>query len=576
MQENRNILIAIILSALVLFSWTIFYEQPRIEAYEKQQIAKKKQEDKLNKSVNKISDKKITRILDKNQIFLDRDEVINDSITNRISIKSNNLQGSILLEGLKFDDLKLIQYKETLDENSDHVTLLSPLSSLEHYFVDFGFLSSNSDLNLPNSKTIWKSDSNSLTPNSPITLFCKNNNNILFQIKISLDENYMFEIEKSIKNNSNKDITIASFGRINRNLKDKGMDNFILHEGPITVSNQLLEEISYSDLEDDKNYEFRSDSGWLGITDKYWLTAMIPDYNLPFNGNFSYQKSGKKNIYYGGFITDEFEIITGEEVKINHNLFAGAKVLSLLDAYGEDLGIDSFDKAVDFGWYYFLTKPFFFILSIFSDILKNYGLAILAMTLLVKLAMFPLAHKSFTAIGRMKKFQPQIMRIRKENKDNKVEMNRQIMELYKREGVNPAAGCLPMLIQIPVFFSLYKVLFVTIDMRHAPFYGWIKDLSAADPTSIFNLFGLLPFSVDGLFLQIGIWPILMGLTMVLQQKLSPTPGDPIQAKMMKFLPYILIFVFATFPSGLLIYWTFSNLLSILQQYYITKKLDKIT
>ena len=354
------------------------------------------------------------------------------------------------------------------------------------------------------------------------------------------------------------------------------MDNFILHEGPITVSNQLLEEISYSDLEDDKNYEFRSDSGWLGITDKYWLTAMIPDYNLPFNGNFSYQKSGKKNIYDGGFITDEFEIITGEEVKINHNLFAGAKVLSLLDAYGEDLGIDSFDKAVDFGWYYFLTKPFFFILSIFSDILKNYGLAILAMTLLVKLAMFPLAHKSFTAIGRMKKFQPQIMRIRKENKDNKVEMNRQIMELYKREGVNPAAGCLPMLIQIPVFFSLYKVLFVTIDMRHAPFYGWIKDLSAADPTSIFNLFGLLPFSVDGLFLQIGIWPILMGLTMVLQQKLSPTPGDPIQAKMMKFLPYILIFVFATFPSGLLIYWTFSNLLSILQQYYITKKLDKIT
>jgi YidC/Oxa1 family membrane protein insertase len=478
-----------------------------------------------------------------------------------------------LLQGARFDDLELLQYKETIDEDSPHIKLLSPIKTFDHYFIDFGFLSSDRKIDLPNSKTIWKADSDLLTPENPITLSWLNSNNILFQIKISLDQNYMFEIEKIITNNSKADITIASFGRINRHLKSSGMSNFILHEGPIAVANELLTEISYIDLKEEGNHQFQADSGWLGITDKYWLTSIIPDNNLAFDGDFTYQKSGKKEIFNSDFITDEFEITSGQKININHHLFAGAKIVSLLDDYGKEFNINSFDKAVDFGWYYFLTKPFFFILSIFSDLLKNYGLAILAMTLLVKLAMFPLAHKSFTAIGRMKKFQPRIMEIREQNKNNKVEMNRQIMELYRREGVNPAAGCLPMLIQIPVFFSLYKVLYVTIDMRHAPFYGWVKDLSAPDPTSIFNLFGLLPFSVDGFFLQIGIWPILMGLTMVLQQKLSPAPGDPIQAKMMKILPYVLIFVFAAFPAGLLIYWTFSNILSIAQQYYITKKLS---
>lgn len=573
MQDNRNILIAVTLSVLVLLIWSVFYEQPRMKAYEEDQIAKNKQEEKTYKSQNNnISDKKIISINNKNQIFIERDRAIEESQNQRIIIKSDKLQGSIALQGARFDDLELLKYQETIDADSGNIKLLSPLKSFNHYFIDFGFLSSNSQIDLPNSKTIWQSNADILTSKSPITLSWNNKDNILFQIKISLDDDYMFEIDKTIKNNSKTDVTIASFGRINRHFNASGMSNFILHEGPIAVSNKLLDEISYQDLQDEGDHEFESNSGWLGITDKYWLTSMIPDNNLPFNGNFSYQKSGKKEIYNSQFITNEFEIISGDKVTLNHQLFAGAKIVSLLDSYGEEFGIESFDKAVDFGWYYFLTKPFFFILSIFSDLLKNYGLAILAMTLLVKLAMFPLAHKSFTAIGRMKKFQPRIMEIRKQNKDNKVEMNRQIMELYKREGVNPAAGCLPMLIQIPVFFSLYKVLFVTIDMRHAPFYGWIKDLSAADPTSIFNLFGLLPFSVDGFFLQIGIWPILMGLTMVLQQQLSPAPADPMQAKMMKILPYVLIFVFATFPAGLLIYWTFSNVLSIAQQYYITKKI----
>jgi YidC/Oxa1 family membrane protein insertase len=573
MQENRNILISITLSILVLFIWSVFYEQPRMEEYQKDQIAKNAKEAKFKKAENNIKDQKIVTIKNKNQIFIDRNEVISDSNQQRINIKSDKLKGSISLKGARFDDLELLQYQETIDENSDNVKLLSPLKTFNHYFIDFGFLSSNSNLELPNSKSIWQADYDLLSNEKPVILSWKNKDNILFQIKISLDNNYMFEIKKSIQNNSQNNITIASFGRINRHLKADSMNNFILHEGPIAVANKLLTELPYNDLKDDGDYEFQADSGWIGITDKYWLTSMIPDNNLSFNGSFSYQKSGKKEIYDSQFITDEFEIAANETININHRLFAGAKIVSLLDSYGQEFAIDSFDKAVDFGWYYFLTKPFFFILSIFSDLLKNYGLAILAMTLLVKLAMFPLAHKSFTAIGRMKKFQPRIMEIREQNKNDKVEMNRQIMELYKREGVNPAAGCLPMLIQIPVFFSLYKVLFVTIDMRHAPFYGWIKDLSAGDPTSIFNLFGLLPFAIESSFLQIGIWPILMGLTMVLQQKLSPAPADPMQAKMMKFLPYILILVFAAFPAGLLIYWTFSNILSIAQQYYITRKLS---
>jgi YidC/Oxa1 family membrane protein insertase len=573
MQENRNILISITLSILVLFIWSVFYEQPRMEEYQKDQIAKNAKEAKFKKAENNIKDQKIVTIKNKNQIFIDRNEVISDSNQQRINIKSDKLKGSISLKGARFDDLELLQYQETIDENSSNVKLLSPLKTFNHYFIDFGFLSSNSNLELPNSKSIWQADYDLLSNEKPVILSWKNKDNILFQIKISLDNNYMFEIKKSIQNNSQNNITIASFGRINRHLKADSMNNFILHEGPIAVANKLLTELPYNDLKDDGDYEFQADSGWIGITDKYWLTSMIPDNNLSFNGSFSYQKSGKKEIYDSQFITDEFEIAANETININHRLFAGAKIVSLLDSYGQEFAIDSFDKAVDFGWYYFLTKPFFFILSIFSDLLKNYGLAILAMTLLVKLAMFPLAHKSFTAIGRMKKFQPRIMEIREQNKNDKVEMNRQIMELYKREGVNPAAGCLPMLIQIPVFFSLYKVLFVTIDMRHAPFYGWIKDLSAGDPTSIFNLFGLLPFAIESSFLQIGIWPILMGLTMVLQQKLSPAPADPMQAKMMKFLPYILILVFAAFPAGLLIYWTFSNILSIAQQYYITRKLS---
>lgn len=328
-----------------------------------------------------------------------------------------------------------------------------------------------------------------------------------------------------------------------------------------------MHEENYDSIEEDDNENsFSAKDGWIGISDKYWLVSIIPDKKTEFNTQFLHQN---KN-YITNYQSQKFKIEDGKEIILENKLFAGAKQVSLLDEYSKKYGITRFDLAVDFGWYYFLTKPFFFILQFFSNLLGNYGLAILAITIIVKLAMFPLANKSFTAMAHIKQLQPKIDKIREAYKGKVMQMNKEIMELYKREKVSPVSGCLPMLIQIPVFFSLYKVLYVTIDMRHAPFYGWIKDLSAPDPTSILNLFGLLPFDVHGI-IMIGIWPILMGLTMIVQQMLNPKPSDPAQAKVLKILPYILIFVFATFPAGLLIYWTWSNILSIAQQYYITKK-----
>jgi YidC/Oxa1 family membrane protein insertase len=384
----------------------------------------------------------------------------------------------------------------------------------------------------------------------------------------------MFSVSQAVKNNSKSEISVASYGRVNRVLNNVQKAIYILHEGPIGVFSDILHEASYHDLLKEKKKEFiNSSGGWLGITDKYWLSSIIPDKQISYNANFTYNFSNQNNFFNSEFIGQEFKISAGEELRFDHHLFAGAKDIRLLDQYSKEFDAKLFDRAVDFGWFYFLTKPFLFIIEFLHKFLGNFGLAILAMTVLIKLALFPMANKSYGAIGKIKLLQPKIEALRARFKDDKLAMNREMMELYKREKVNPASGCLPILIQIPVFFALYKVLYVTLDMRQAPFYGWIHDLSAPDPTSIFNLFGLLPFSVSSTF-TIGIWPILMGITMIIQQKLSPTSADPTQAKVLKWMPYVLTFVLAAFPAGLVIYWTWSNSLSILQQWVISKKLNK--
>lgn len=580
MQNNKNILIATILSAMILLSWTWLYEKPRMEkqTHERKILAQKQAYEKspsdpqdkgqIPNSTELKAEKEPTALALK-----DREEILSETAKNRVIIENENLHGSISLKGARFDDLTLAKYFETTEKQKE-VTLFSPAESKERYFTDFGWVSSNSGLELPKPETIWTSNSSKLTPDNPVILSWKNTQNVEFFIKISLDENYLFTIAQSVKNNSDSPISVASYGRINRLLSLIQKPVYILHEGPIGVFSDILHEASYKDLIEEKQQNFTSSSGgWLGITDKYWLSSIIPDKKMNHLASFSYSSQNQNNFFNSEFIGQEFQISTGEELKFNHHLFAGAKKVRLLDQYSKNLDIKLFDRAIDFGWFYFLTKPFFFIIDFLNKFLGNFGLAILAMTVIIKLALFPMANKSYAALAKVKKLHPKIEAIRERHKDDKIAMNREIMELYKREKVNPASGCLPIIIQIPIFFSLYKVLYVTLDMRQAPFYGWIHDLSAPDPTSIFNLFGLLPFEVSSTF-TIGVWPVLMGITMILQQKLSPAASDPTQAKILKFMPYILTFVLAAFPAGLVIYWTWSNFLSILQQFLITKKFNK--
>ena len=583
MQDNKNVIFATVLSAMILLSWTWLYEKPKAEKLELQKkVAAETQKVETPSPSNKVavSDDVSNINLSANkkpeEVILatkTRGEILNNSKENRIRISSENLHGSISLKGARFDDLTLAKYFTTI-ENKEEVTLLSPSESKERYFADFGWISSDKSLDLPNPETIWKSDLAKLTPENPVTLSWKNKQGVEFIIKIALDKDYMFDVSQFVKNNSGKEISVAPYGRINRVLNIEQKPNYILHEGAIGTFSDVLQETTYKNLIKEKHQEFSSATGgWLGITDKYWLSSIIPDKSLSYKASFDHNFSNQNHLFSSEFIGQEFKIVKNEELNFNHHFFAGAKKVRLLDQYATNYDIKLFDRAIDFGWFYFLTKPFFFMIEFLNKFLGNFGLAILVMTVFIKLALFPMANKSYGAIAKVKKLQPKIEAIKAKFKDDRLALNREIMELYKKEKVNPASGCLPILIQIPIFFSLYKVLFVTLDMRHADFYGWIKDLSAPDPTSIFNLFGLLPFSVSPAF-TLGIWPILMGITMILQQKLSPSSTDPVQAKILKFMPYVLTFVLAAFPAGLVIYWTWSNTLSILQQWFISKKMSK--
>jgi YidC/Oxa1 family membrane protein insertase len=586
MNNNKNIHIATLVSVAILLGWTWFYEKPRIENQERQKKLISK-ENFSEKNSNNSQDLKISNNTNNNKFesvagankndekninLKGRDEALESSQANRIKINTPSLHGSVSLVGAKFDDLTLANFYKKLDKKEE-VVLFAPVESKERYFADFGWISSDPNFEVPNPETLWSPSSKVLSVDSPISLSWKNKRGIEFVINISLDEKYMFTIEQIVKNNSKENIAIAPYGRINRILNNRGQSNYILHEGAIGSFAGVLHELNYDKMIKNKNKSFSEagDSGsWLGITDKYWLSAIIPDKSLSYEANFKHELKNQNHIFAVNFVSKEFELKPQEQTKISQHLFAGAKKVKLLDQYSQDLNIKLFDLAVDFGWFYFLTKPFFFIVEFLYSLLGNFGLAILAMTVFVKLALFPMANKSYMAIARVKKLQPKIDALKEKYKDDKLAMNREVMNMYKKEKINPAAGCLPILIQIPVFFALYKVLFVTLDMRHAEFYGWIKDLSAPDPTSIFNLFGLLPFEVSSSF-TIGVWPILMGITMIIQQRMSPPASDPMQTKVLKWMPYILTFVLAAFPAGLVIYWTWSNMLSILQQFYITKR-----
>ena len=562
--DTRNLIAAICLSMSVLIGYQILFGEPAQQNVKKeQQLVDKNNEPSIE--LPKDNNTSLTEVTKKTR-NIDRINIINDE-----------LQGSISLLGARIDDLVLNKYRKTLDPESDQIRFLKKIDEREPFFVQFGWSSPNKN-KVPNGNTVWKGSKSSLDPNNPVTLSWNNGEGLKFSQIISIDDNYMIKVIQKVKNETNNSVNLYPYGLIRRSGEPKTTDFFVLHEGPLGVFDGSLKEHSYSDLKEtgQKGMSIKTEEngGWIGITDKYWMAALIPDQNT--NSNFTFRYVNNSASYQTDFLGELSKIPANGEIEIISRVFSGAKKLNLLDKYEEDLKIKNFDLAIDFGWFYFLTKPFFYALSWANNILGNFGLAILAITVVVKIIFFPLANKSYKSMARMRVLTPQLQQLRERFGNDRQKMNTEMMALYKREKVNPAAGCLPILVQIPVFFALYKVLFVSIEMRQAPFFGWIKDLSALDPTSIFNLFGLLPYSTDFLpdFLNLGIWPLLMGATMVLQQRLNPKPPDPVQAQIFAWMPVVFTFLLATFPAGLVIYWTWNNLLSIAQQWIITRKINK--
>lgn len=498
-----------------------------------------------------------------NEEILTVDEALNQNA--RIKISNDMLKGSLRIKGARFDELYLKKYKENLNPDSQDVELLAPEQTANPYYFEFGWVSAKEDLKLPNADTNWKHRGGNLTPQTPLTLEWNNNQGLKFIRKITLDDNYMFKIEQVVENNTNQNISLYPYGLINLKPHHNENSTKVVHEGFVGVIDSTLKEIKLPNLKKDKKQEFKTTGGWIGFSDHYWLGALILDNNVETAVKFA--QTGD-NTFQADFVGQPIDVAAGSVATSSTNFFAGAKEIRLLDAYTKKLNIDKFDLAVDFGWYYFLTKPFFYILDFLYRFIGNMGWAILLFAALLRLAMFPIANKSFESMSKMKKIQPKIKELQEKFQNDKVKLQTEMMNLYKKEKINPASGCLPMLIQIPVFFSLYKVLNIAIEIRHAPFIGWIKDLSAPDPMTISKLTHLpLPA-----FLDIGIWPILMGLTMYIQQKLNPAPANKDQARMFALMPLLFMFMLGHFASGLVIYWTLSNILSIIQQRVIMKKI----
>lgn len=570
MNDSKNLTITLILSAVILLLWQVFIVNPRVQEQQQQLAAEQaKKENKV--SLEQVESAALEQEVETPKVNLPRKESLTASP--RITIKTPKLKGSIALKGARLDDLSLEEYHKTNDPASGDVDLLSPSSSSNAYFTEFGWLGAGGNIKTPSRHSVWQSDSKVLTPEQPVVLSWDNQQGLIFKLRISVDKDYLFTVEKSVENLSKEIVRLSPYGIINRIYDTDKQSFLILHEGVLAVADDVLQEVRYEDLKDNKKQEFTQTKGWIGITDKYWLTALIPDQSNSFDIHLNYFYKNNQERYQTDYLGQVFEVLPGATHTSKMHVFAGAKQLTILEKYSDMLSIPLFDRAVDFGWLYFLTKPIFKLLTFFHSILGNFGLAILMLTITIKLILFPLANKSYISMSKLKQLQPQLMELKKRYEHDRMQLNKEMMALYKREKVNPASGCLPLILQIPVFFALYKVLFITIEMRHAPFFGWIQDLSAPDPTSFANLFGLLPFNPPA-FLMIGVWPLILGVTMFLQQKMNPAPADPTQAKVMKILPVVFTFIFATFPAGLVIYWSWNNTLSILQQWVITRKIAK--
>ena len=553
-MDTKNVIAAITLSSAIIILWSLFMipEQPPKD----QNLTEK----------NKIEQNTDTPSIEKKETLtkISRDEALSQN--ERIKFENNNIIGSISLKGASIDDLTFKNYNTEL-ESDEKIILLAPRNIEDGYLIESGFVTSDKNIDIPNAETIWSvNGNNKLTDQAPIKLSWTNKQGITFEKEISLDDKFLFTIKQKVKNSTDNKYDFYSYGQIIRNkIPEDIADFYINHEGFVSHLDEELIEEDYDDIEE-KKFTRVAQKGWLGIGDKYWITSLIPPTNKEFKTTFDYKNKFRANFIATEPLTLNENSSVEEEVKV----IVAAKRVDVIDGYAKSLNIDNFDLVIDFGFLYFITKPLFFGIDYFFKLLGNYGLAIIAITICIRLAFFPLANFSFRSMAKMKALQPEMVRLKELHKNDKMKLQQEMMALYKKEKVNPMSGCLPILVQIPVFFALYKVLFVTIEMRHMPFYGWIHDLSERDPTSIFNLFGLLPYDVPS-FLVIGAWPVAMGVSMWVQQKLNPAPTDPMQAKIFMFFPLFLTVILAPFPSGLVIYWTVNNILTMAQQLFIMKR-----
>ena len=582
-QDNqKNLLLAIVLSVAVLLVWQLFYAGPKMkeEQERRQRFQQEQAQPKEQPGAPTGAPAATPGTASQPGAAIPSAGPAATAMTRaaalageRVAIDTPSLRGSIALAGGRIDDIVLSKYHETVDPKSPEVVLFSPSGAPHPYYAEYGWVAGTGVTQpLPGRDTVWRVEKRgSLTPNSPVTLVWDNGQGLVFRRTIAVDADYLFTVTDEVQNTTAGEITVHPFALISRHGLPQTSGYYILHEGPIGVMGDAgLQELHYADLlKDGGTKTFKQTGGWLGITDKYWAAALIPNQKTPYDAKVSGNK-GAREYFQTDFLMAGIPVPPGGQRSSTTNLFAGAKQVALIEAYQDKLDAKNFKLLIDWGWFWFITQPLYKLLHWLSQVLGNYGLAILATTVFVKAAFFPLANKSYELMAKMKKLQPEMEKIRERFKDDRVKQQQELMALYKNEKINPMAGCLPIALQIPVFFALYKVLFVTIDMRQAPFFGWIKDLSAPDPTSLFNLFGLLPYHVPDM-LHVGVWPLIMGMTMWVQMQLNPQQPDPVQQKIFNWMPVIFTFMLASFPSGLVIYWAWNNVLSLLQQYTIMRR-----
>ncbi|WP_224705310.1 membrane protein insertase YidC [Devosia aquimaris] len=588
MNDNRNVILAIVLSMLVLFGWQFFIAGPRMEQAQQQaQLAAEQAQSEAALATPSAGSTDAVAAAgtpgavssDGAPVYADRAQAI--AASDRIAIDTPDLAGSINLTGARLDDLELKQYRETVDPTSPIITLLTPAGAPNAYFAEQGWVpASGTDVVVPDSKSVWtvEGDATTLTAATPVTLRWDNGQGLIFRRTFSVDDYYLFTVDQSIENTGSSDVALFPYARVARHGTPKVANFFIQHEGPHGVlgSNNMVSK-KYSDLQKDQQARFDNTTGWLGFSDKYWATAVLPKPNTNINALFSWKNNAGYDDYQTSFVeTTPVVVAAGSTVTHQSYLFAGAKEESVINSYQQTYGFDRIDLLIDWGWFSFLTKPMYYLLTFLNGLIGNFGLAVLAVTVIVKALFFPLASRSYASMAAMRRVQPEMKAIQERLKDDRAAQQQAMMELYKKEKINPLSGCWPVLIQIPVFFALYTVIFISLDMRHAPFFGWIQDLAAPDPTNIFTLFGLIPWDptalpIIGSFLHLGVWPVIMGITMWVQMKLNPPPPDPTQAMIFNWMPVIFTFMLGTFPAGLVIYWAWNNTLSVAQQYFIMKR-----